>query len=290
MIAPDHERLRSGRGAGFFDSVSIDFFDGERDVCGILRLTRFPNRNSARVLALVFAAGATAEVESAGEGEADGESALVAGVAFEVLSPLERWRAEVARDEVSLAVEANAVSPAVSLLSQDASLAGLSGVESYEQLCELSGSVELGSRSFPLRCLGRRVHSWGETAWDRIEQRRSLYAVSDERRAILFESARPTGSGGHGDERRLARLVAAPDDIEPFEDARLSTVYGEDGLPAKANLELFLPGEEYPRRLGGEALHATWSDEDGARSAIGFFRWSMEGSSAFGLYEAVAPR
>jgi hypothetical protein len=30
-------------------------------------------------------------------------------------------------------------------------------------------------------------------------------------------------------------------------------------------------------------------DEDGARSAIGFFRWSLEGSAAYGLYEAVVP-
>jgi hypothetical protein len=27
-----------------------------------------------------------------------------------------------------------------------------------------------------------------------------------------------------------------------------------------------------------------------ARSAISFFRWSMEGTPAFGLYEVVVPR
>jgi hypothetical protein len=229
-------------------------------------------------------------VEAEGEAQADGERASVAGVTLEVRSPLERWRADVNRDDLSLLLEASAASPPVGLLSEDVSLADVTGVESYEQLCELSGSIEVGSRSLPLHCLGRRLHSWGEIAWDRIEMTRSLYAVSGERRAIVFESARPTGSGGHGDERRLARLIAATDEIEPFEDARLSTVYGEQGLPAKAGLELFLPGEEYPRRLGGEALHATWLGEDGTRSAIGFFRWSMEGTSAFGLYETVVPR
>jgi hypothetical protein len=289
MIGPDHERPRHGGGADFFDSVSIDFVDGERDVCGIVRITRFPNRSSARALALVFAGDAAAQVQAEGATEADAESARVDGVGIEVLSPLERWHAEVSRDELSLELDATAASPAISLLSEDVSLAGLTGVESYEQLCELSGSVELGSRSFALRCLGRRVHSWGEIAWDRIEAARSVYAASDERRGVVFESARPIGSGGHGDDRRLARMIAAPDEIESPEDVRLSTVSREDGLPAKVNLELFLPGEEYPRRLGGEALHAAWVDEDGARSAIGFFRWSLEGSAAYGLYEAVVP-
>jgi hypothetical protein len=275
MIGPEHERVQSGRGAGFFDSVSIDFCDGEHDVCGLVRLTRAPGSQSVRALALLFAAGETARV--------------VDGIALDVVSPLESWRAEVAGD-ASLQLEAHAASAPVGLFGEDASLAGLTGVESYEQLCELSGNIELGSRSFPLRCLGRRVHSWGEVAWDRIETMRSLYGVSGERRAIVFESARPTGSDGHGDERRVAHLIAAQEEPQAFEDARLSTVYGEDGLPAKAGLELFRSGEEYPQRLGGRAVHAVWSDDGVGRSAISFFRWSMEGSPAFGLYEAVVPR
>src|SRR5439155_6289822 len=109
----------------------------------------------------------------------------VDGVMLGVVSPLESWRAEVAGD-ASLQLEAYAASPPVGLFPEDASLVGLTGVESYEQLCELSGSIELGSRSLPLRCLGRRVHSWGEIAWARIEAMRSLYGVSGERRAIVF--------------------------------------------------------------------------------------------------------
>ncbi len=287
MIGPEHERVRTGRGEGFFDSVSIDFCDDDQDVCGLVRVTRLASSRSARALALLFAAGeavqVVAEVETGSE-----EQAAVDGVALDVVSPLESWQAAVAGD-ASLRLEVRAASPPVGLLPEEESLSGLTGVESYEQLCELSGGIELGGRSRTLRCLGRRVHSWGEIDWSRIDVMRSLYGISGDRRAIVFESARPSGSDGHGDERRVARLLAAQEETQAFEDARLSTVFGEDGLPAKAGLELFLPGEDYPRRLGGEAIHAAWSDDGATRSAISFFRWSMEGTPAFGLYEAVMP-
>jgi hypothetical protein len=277
MIGPGHEQVQTGEGDRFFDSVSIDFCDGEQDVCGIVRVTRFPGSSSARGHVLVLVRGEPAQL--------DGND-----IALEVVSPLERWHAAVTRAGASLQLDAAASSPPVAFLSEDASTASLTGVESYEQLCELSGTVGTGSSSFPVSCIGRRVHSWGELDWDRIAMTRSVYGVSEERRAIVFESARPAGSGGHGDERRLARLIAAPDEIEAFEDARLSTVYGEEGLPAKAGLELFAAGEEFPRRVGGEALHSIWLDGDVGRSAVGFFRWSMDGTPAFGLYEAVVPR
>jgi hypothetical protein len=288
MIGPEHERVRAGQGTRFFDSVSIDFCNGEHDVCVLVRLTRLPNSSSARAFALLFVDGEAARVEAEVETAPESwEHAAVGGVALDVLSPLESWRAAVSGD-ASLQLEARAASPPVGLFPDDVSLAGLTGIESYEQLCELDGSIELGGGgSVPLHCLGRRVHSWGEIDWSRIEVTRSLYGVSGEHRAIVFESARPTGSGGHGDERRVARLVAAQEETQTFEDARLSTVYGDDGLPAKAGLELFLPGEEYPRRLGGQAIRGAWSDDGPERSAISFFRWSMEGTPAFGLYEAV---
>jgi hypothetical protein len=290
MIGPEREHALSGGGSRFVDSVSIDFCDGERDVCGLVRLTRVPSSSSAHALALLFVDGDGARVETAGEHVPEGwEHAELGGVALDVVSPLESWRAAVTA-EVSLQLEARAVSPPIGLFPEDASLAALTGVESYEQLCELSGSIELGDgRTLPLRCLGRRVHCWGEIDWSRIEIVRSLYVVSGERRAIVYDSARPAGSGGHGDEQRVARLVAAQEEVQTFEDARLSTVYTEDGLPAKAGLELFLPDEEYPRRLGGEAVHSAWVHDGAARSAIGFFSWSMEGTPAFGLYEAVSP-
>jgi hypothetical protein len=290
MIGPEHERVRRGPSARFFDSVSLDFHDEERDLCGLVRLTRLPGARSARALALLFAEGESARIAAETEpSPKNAEQAAVDGLALEVVSPLESWRATVSK-EVSLELEASAASPPVGLAPEDDSLTSPTGVECYEQICELRGQIELGSAgSRPVRCLGRRVHSWGEVDWSRVEAIRSVYGVSPERRAIVFKSVRPSGSDGHGEDLRLARLVAPDAEARTFEDARLSTVYGEDGLPAKAGLELFLPGEEYPRRLGGEALRGTWSEDGLARSAISFFRWSMEGTPAFGVYEAVLP-
>ena len=43
------------------------------------------------------------------------------------------------------------------------------GMEGYEQLCGVSGTVRTGGRSAHVRCLGQRGHAWGEPDWERIE-------------------------------------------------------------------------------------------------------------------------
>jgi hypothetical protein len=83
----------------------------------------------------------------------------------------------------------------------------------------------------------------------------------------------------------------SPDD-EPsaFEDVRVSTVYGADGLPRKAGVELHIAGEQFPRRLTGEAVCGTSLSLAEETLAISFFHWSMDGMPALGCYESAAPK
>ena len=54
----------------------------------------------------------------------------------------------------------------------------------------------------------------------------------------------------------MAGYVVDPgsDGPAPYEEVRLSTIYGADGLPRKAGAELYRPGDELPARLSGEAV------------------------------------
>jgi hypothetical protein len=66
---------------------------------------------------------------------------------------------------------------------------------------------------------------------------------------------------------------------------RLSTVFGPDGLPVSAGAELFRPGDELPSRLAGVAAAGIAADDDGARTSLTLFRFSIDGVPALGSYE-----
>jgi hypothetical protein len=68
---------------------------------------------------------------------------------------------------------------------------------------------------------------------------------------------------------------------------RLSTIYDSAGRPRTAGLELYLPDDEYPRRLSGEAVCQATIEPDFLQAAC--FRWSLEGEPAQGGYQVVAP-
>jgi hypothetical protein len=287
MISAEHELPRSGSGDQFRDSVSIDFCDGDRELFGQAWITRLASGARARATVLVFA-GTDAVERLDRESDAsvqDWQRAEAGGVTMTTQSPLERWSLEVAGEVARVQLEVTAASAPVEL-AVAADQGGPAGISQYEQLCELSGVVSLRGKMHPVRCSGRRVHSWGDFAWNRFDRWRTLYAASATGRAITVAAARPAGSGGHDEEVRAASLVDERD-AEPFEYVRISTVWDADGMPAKTGLELGMAGDELPRRLGGEAVCGTRTERDGHAIALSFFRWSMEGVPAWGCYETV---
>ena len=72
-----------------------------------------------------------------------------------------------------------------------------------------------------------------------------------------------------------------------MEDARLSTVYDAQGRQRSAGLELWLPGEDFPRRglrhRGGRLLARL----EGLNVHAAVFRWRMEEREGFGAYELM---
>lgn len=121
---------------------------------------------------------------------------------------------------------------------------------------------------------------------------RSINVVFDENNAFFMNAYRPAVYHGHGDERNDAVLIV---DGEPrrVEETRLSTVYSKDDLHTQASLELYLEGEELPRRLTGEAIEGTHVELTDRDVALAFFNWTMGAQAGVGYYEialAAPPR
>jgi hypothetical protein len=283
MITKEHEQVRAGGGADFADTVAIDFCDPEHDLFGALWVTRAPNGGTSRSNVALFLAGElVANTESESDTAiGDWSAARVDGISMQSAEPLERWTVETQGTEGDLQLEIEALSAPRELPE---GVAAAIGGEQYEQLCRLTGTVDAGGRTYPVRCLGRRSHWWGEFPWSRIDRWRTLYAASASGRAISAVAALPAGSKGHDAELRAAQFLDDPDAL-PFDDVRLSTVYGDDGMPAKVGLELWRPDDEYPQRLGGTAICGTRRERADHELAVSFFRWSIDGEPAYGCYE-----
>ena len=175
------------------------------------------------------------------------------------------WRAELP-GTLSLAVEP---------LSEPAELGGVRA-----RMVRVRGSAA-----------GRQVDGLGtlsETTvpprWDELDAIRSISALVDERHALLALARRPRGAVGHGHELVRAQLVE-DDALLAVEDTRISTVYDSGGRQRSAGLELWMPGEEFPRRGSGLVIAGSSLDLDGLQVHVAVFRWRLDGREAIGSYE-----
>jgi hypothetical protein len=140
---------------------------------------------------------------------------------------------------------------------------------------------------------GRRVDGFGTVSetreppeWEELDAVRTISALVDEQHALLALARRPRGAVGHGDEEVIARLVE-DDAVLEVETARISTVYDGNGRQQTAGLELWLPGEDYPRRGSGLVIAGSSLDLDGLRVHVAVFRWRLDGREGIGSYELM---
>jgi hypothetical protein len=142
----------------------------------------------------------------------------------------------------------------------------------------------VGSRA--LDCIGVATETVDPPSWSELDALRSVAAVFDEGNAVLALARRPRGSYGHGEElvRGWIRRDGEPLAIE---EARISTVYDGDGRQRKAGLELWMPGEDFPRRASGSARAGASITLEGLRVHAAVFDWRMEGRDGIGGYDIV---
>jgi hypothetical protein len=143
---------------------------------------------------------------------------------------------------------------------------------------------------------GRRVDGLGTLSetdvpprWEELDAIRSISALVDERHALLALARRPRDAVGHGDEQVSARLIE-DDAVLVVEEAHISTVYDAGGRQRSAGLELWVPGEDYPRRGAGLVIAGSSLDLDSLQVHAAVFRWRLDGREGIGAYELMLRR
>jgi hypothetical protein len=121
--------------------------------------------------------------------------------------------------------------------------------------------------------------------------RRSIGIVFADGGFLTLTGTAPGRGGGHGEEPLLAVLCEADAAPVTFEEALLSTEYGEDGVQRRATLELWLDGEDgRPLRGAGTLINSVAAEADGLQTRLAFFRWAVEGREGLGHYEIARAR
>jgi hypothetical protein len=177
------------------------------------------------------------------------------------------WRAELAG---TLSLEFERVSPTADLGGVRAHLARVRG--------EAAGRA--------VDCLGTVSETEVPPRWEELDAVRSVSALVDERHALLALARRPRGAVGHGEEDVTARLLEE-DALLEVETARISTVYDGDGRQRSAGLELWLPGEDFPRRGSGQVIAGSSLDLESLQVNAAVFRWRLDGREGIGAYEVM---
>lgn len=118
--------------------------------------------------------------------------------------------------------------------------------------------------------------------------RRSIGIVFADGGLLALTSTLPNGGEGHGEEE-VAAVLCDPDGAPvQFEEALLSTEYGEDGVQRRASLELWPDVEDMrPVRGAGTLISSVRVRREGLDSEIAFFRWAVEGREGLGTYEVA---
>jgi len=186
--------------------------------------------------------------------------------------PTLEWQGERLRAELSghFSLEFEPATP-------EAELGGVSA-----RVCRVTGEA-LGK---PVDGLGTIGETRSAPQWDELDALRSISALVDEQHALLVLARRPRGAVGHGDEEVTARLIE-DDAVLAVENARISTVYDGGGRQRSAGLELWVPGEEYPRRGSGLVIAGSSLDLDGLQVHAAVFRWRLDGREGIGAYELM---
>lgn len=162
-------------------------------------------------------------------------------------------------------------------VSPEAELSGIAA-----RVCRVRGEVSGQS----VECLGLLSETRVAPAWDELDALRSIYALLDEENAVLVLARRPRGALGHGQELVNAALVQGGE-LLSVEEARVSTVYDGEGRQRTAGLELWLPGEDFPRRGSGSVIAGSSLELEGLHVHVAVFNWRVGEREGLGAYELM---
>jgi hypothetical protein len=277
MSDTELEAPRPLREPGDTDAVTYAWADAAAELYGLVRVAEGIDADGSRGRsALVVALSGRTTVAAAAD---------AGGVTATVDEPQMRWSVE-SSGEPAFALEFAAVTPSAELAGKQA-VAKAGGMEGYEQLCRVSGTVMVDGRERPVRGLGQRGHTWGNPDWDKIVLTRSVGAWLDDGTGVVIACVRGPGAQSHADEATWAAVLDAQR-VRRIDDPRLSTTTDAAGRQIRAGLELWADGDdEFTFRGTGEAVAGATLDLSGLRLDCAFFRWHVEGHTAIGRYDIL---
>ena len=153
------------------------------------------------------------------------------------------------------------------------------------QVCAVAGSVG----NVKVSCLGTVAETATPPAWSELDAVRSVSALFDRGHAFLAVARRPRDAPGHGQDEVAAWLLHEGKPLA-VEDARISTVYDGEARQRSAGLELWLPDEEFPRRLSGTVVAGSSLQLERVDVHAAVFRWRMDDREGVGAYELAVRR
>lgn len=287
-VSAADEAPRTGEGPAFRDTVTFSFGDPATDLFGLARIGLGADgaSGSAVVYQGPVVAGASLQTTPAPDVVDSWAVVGAAGVRSTVEMALSSWTVRFDGDNTGFDLRFEAVSAPAVLVADDP-VARLGGMEGYEQLCSVTGTVRAGGRSRTVHCLGQRGHLWGSPDWSRIELARTLTAWMGADRAVHLTAVRPA-KAKHHDEEALAGFLIEDGEPQAIFDPRLSTTYDAEMHQRRAGLELWMSEEGgMARRAAGEAFCGTRVDLGDLRLDSSFFRWRMEGREGVGRYDLI---
>jgi hypothetical protein len=276
------EAPRELRKPGDTDAVTFSWADAEAGLYGLARAATGVGGDGVEqpsALAVAFAGrkplGAVAL--------AGAEAAAVLDTTVE--APLERWTLR-GDGELEFGLSFEATTPPAELGGREkAAKAG--GLEGYEQVCRVRGTMRVDGRTRSVNGYGQRGHAWGNPDWDRIALTRSVGAWLEDGSGVVISAVRPTGASTHADEAIWAAALDA-ERARAVEDTRLSTTTDDAGRQIRAGIELWLDGsDDYPFRGTGEVVAGSTLELGALRLDVAFFRWHVEGRAGVGRYDVI---
>lgn len=264
------------------DAVTVAFGDLEAGVFGIARTGTTTGEEGPveSGLGILFADGALVEVRA--------ESGEVSGVQASVEEPLREWTVAFSGEDGTLGFDLrlHALS-APAAVPPGSDVARLGGMQGYEQLVSVEGTVRAGGAPRRVSCRGQRGHSWGAPDWERLSLARTIGLWLDGDAGVSLTALRPAKSGDHAGEVTAATLFT-PEPVA-IAEPRVSTTYDGEGRQRSAGLELYVGDgdDEIAHRAAGEVVCGTSLDLGRLRLDTAFLRWRMEGREGVGRYDVL---
>jgi hypothetical protein len=276
------EQVHELRKPGDTDAVTFSWADASADLYGVARVATGLGADGGEQpsgLAVVFSGRRPlGAVALAGAEAPDAVSASVE-------EPLRRWTVRGA-GELAFELEFTATTPSAELGGRD-KVAKAGGLQGYEQICRVSGTVRVEGRSRAVNGLGQRGHAWGNPDWDKIALTRTVGAWMDDGTGVVIGAVRPEGVSVHADEAIWAAALDG-ERARIVDDARLSTTTVEAGRQIRAGLELWVgKDDDYPFRGTGEVVTGSTLELGALRLDVAFFRWHVEGRTGTGHYDVI---